>query len=108
MADGARSCASVPITLVIDPTAGTARSARTRLELLAAGVEETTALGPSLTPLELWDEAVPQPIGDRAIRYKDLLPPLRARGLSALCRVLEERIDAYQARVAERARWSGI
>jgi hypothetical protein len=80
---------------------------RTRLELLAAGVEETTAFGPSLTPLELWDEAVPQPIGDRAIRYKDLLPPLRARGLSALCRVLEERIDAYDKRVAERARWSG-
>ena len=81
---------------------------RTRLELLAAGVEETTAFGPSLTPVELWDQAVPQPIGDRAIRYKDLLPPLRARGLSALCRVLEERIDAYQERVAERARWSGI
>ena len=81
---------------------------RTRLELLAAGVEETTAFGPSLTPVELWDQAVPQPIGDRAIRYKDLLPPLRARGLSALCRVLEERIDAYQERVTERARWSGI
>jgi len=81
---------------------------RTRLELLAAGVEETTAFGPSLTPVELWDQAVPQPIGDRAIRYTDLLPPLRARGLSALCRVLEERIDAYQERVAERARWSGI
>jgi hypothetical protein len=81
---------------------------RTRLELLAAGVEETTAFGPSLTPVELWDQAVPQPIGDRAIRYKDLLPPLRARGLNALCRVLEERIDAYQERVAERARWSGI
>jgi hypothetical protein len=81
---------------------------RTRLELLAAGVEETTAFGPSLTPVELWNQAVPQPIGDRAIRYKDLLPPLRARGLSALCRVLEERIDAYQKRVAERARWSGI
>ena len=81
---------------------------RTRLELLAAGVEETTAFGASLTPVELWDQAVPQPIGDRAIRYKDLLPPLRARGLSALCRVLEDRIDAYQERVAERARRSGI
>jgi hypothetical protein len=80
---------------------------RTRLELLAAGVEETTAFGPSLTPAELWDEAVPQPIGDRAIRYKDLLPPLRARGLSALCRVLEQRIDAYQVRNAQRTGWSG-
>ena len=81
---------------------------RTRLELLAAGVEETAAFGPSLTPIELWDEAVPQPIGDRAIRYEDLLPPLRARGLGALCRVLEEKIAAYRERVSEGARWSGI
>jgi hypothetical protein len=81
---------------------------RTRLELLAAGVEETTAFGPSLTPIELWNLAVPQPIGDRAIRYEDLLPPLRARGLSTLCRVLEEKIVAYQGRVAEGVRWSGI
>ena len=81
---------------------------RTRLELLAAGVEETTAFGPSLTPIELWNLAVPQPIGDRAIRYEDLLPTLRARGLSALCRVLEEKIVAYQGRVTEGVRWSGI
>ena len=81
---------------------------RTRLELLAAGVEETTAFGPSLTPIELWNLAVPQPIGDRAIRYEDLLPPLRARGLTALCRVLEEKIVAYQGRVAEGVRWPGM
>ena len=81
---------------------------RTRLELLAAGVDETAAFGPSLTPIELWDSAVPQPIGDRAIRYEDLLPPLRARGLGALCRVLEEKIAAYRERVGEGARWSGI
>jgi hypothetical protein len=81
---------------------------RTRLELLAAGVDETAAFGPSLTPVELWDWAVPQPIGDRAIRYEDLLPPLRARGLGALCRVLEEKIAAYRERVGEGARWSGI
>ena len=78
---------------------------RTRLELLAAGVEETAAFGPSLTPIELWDQAVPEPIGDRAVRYLDLLPPLRARGLNALCRVLEERIIAYQARVEDGPRW---
>jgi len=81
---------------------------RTRLELLAAGVEETAAFGPSLTPLELWDEAVPQPIGDRAIRYEDLLPPLRARGLDALCRILEKKIAAYREQVGEGIRWSGI
>lgn len=69
---------------------------RTRLELLAAGIEETAAFGPSLTPIELWDEAVREPINHRAIRYDDLLPPLRARGLHALCRVLERKIEAYR------------
>jgi hypothetical protein len=69
---------------------------RTRLELLAAGVEETAALGPSLTPVELWDERVLGPVADRAITYNDLLPPLRARGLKALCDVLEEKIQAYR------------
>ena len=67
---------------------------RTRLELLAAGVEETTALGPSLTPIDLWKKL--GPVGDRAITYEDLLPPLRARGLAALCGVLEEKIRAYR------------
>ena len=71
---------------------------RTRLELLAAGVEETAAFGPSLTPIELWDEAVPAPSGHRAIMYEHLLPALRARGLSALCRALEARIDVYRKR----------
>ncbi len=71
---------------------------RTRLELLAAGVEETAAFGPSLTPIELWDEAVPAPSGHRALMYEHLLPALRARGLSALCRALEARIDVYRKR----------
>ena len=69
---------------------------RTRLELLAADVEETPALGPSLTPVELWDERVLGPVADRAITYEDLLPPLRARGLESLCDVLEEKIQAYR------------
>jgi hypothetical protein len=80
---------------------------RTRLELLAVGVDETAAFGPSLTPIQLWDEAVPQPTGHRAIMYEDLLPLLRARGLSALCRVLEEKVVAYREGVREGARWSG-
>ena len=69
---------------------------RTRLELLAAGVEETAAFGPSLTPIELWNEEVLGPVGDRAITYEDLLEPLRKRGLDALCRVLEKKIQAYR------------
>jgi hypothetical protein len=76
---------------------------RTRLELLAAGVEETVAFGRSLTPIELWEEAVPAPSGHRAIMYEHLLPPLRARGLHALCRALEARIDVYRTRVGHRA-----
>jgi hypothetical protein len=69
---------------------------RTRLELLAAGVENTAAFGPSLMPAELWDYAVPEPMGDRALRYVELLPFLRARGLDELCRVLEQKIAAYR------------
>ena len=69
---------------------------RTRLELLAAGVEETAALGPSLTPIDLWEQAVPAPSNHRATRYEHLLAPLRARGLDALCRVLERKIAAYR------------
>lgn len=67
---------------------------RTRLELLAAGVEETAALGPSLTPIQLWNNL--GPVGDRAVTYEDLLAPLRARGLAALCEVLDEKIQAYR------------
>lgn len=80
----------------------------TRLELLAAGIEETAAFGPSLTPVELWEAAVPTPIGHRALRYEDLLPFLRARGLNDLCRVLEEKIAMYRQRVREGARWPGL
>jgi hypothetical protein len=76
---------------------------RTRLELLAAGVEETAAFGRSLMPIELWEEAVPAPSGHRAIMYEDLLPPLRARGLDALCRVLEQKIAAYRAGIENSA-----
>jgi hypothetical protein len=70
---------------------------RTRLELLAVGIEETEVFGPSLTPIELWDDEVLGPVGNRPIAYLDLLPPLRARGLRALCRVLEAKIAAYRA-----------
>lgn len=80
----------------------------TRLELLAAGVEETKAFGPSLTPAELWEAAVPVPSGHRALRYEDLLPFLRARGLVDLCRVLEEKIAVYRQRVREGMRWPGL
>jgi hypothetical protein len=75
---------------------------RTRLELLAVGVEETEAFGPSLTPIELWDEAVPTPSGHRAIMYEHLLPALRAQGLDALSRALEARIAIYRERAADR------
>jgi len=67
---------------------------RTRLELLAAGVEETPVLGLSLTPIDLWNDL--GPVGDRAVTYEDLLPMLRARGLVALCEVLENKIKAYR------------
>ena len=63
---------------------------RTRLELLAAGIGETEAFGPSVTPSEIWNAAaVLEPIGDRVIFYEDLIEPLRARGYHELCGVLE-------------------
>jgi hypothetical protein len=65
---------------------------RTRLELLAAGIEETEALGPSLIPAEAWNKAVQGPLGARVAFYKDLIEPLRARGYDELCRVLERKI----------------
>ena len=75
---------------------------RTRLELLAAGIDESVAFGPSLTPPELWDEAVPTPIGHRALRYEELLEPLRARGFGQLCRMLERKIKAYRDHVGRK------
>jgi len=71
---------------------------RTRLELLAAGVEETGAFGPSFTPIELWEDAAPSDVGDRAIFYQDLLPALRSQGFDSLCRVIEEKLAVYQGR----------
>jgi hypothetical protein len=79
-----------------------------RLELLASGIEETEAFGPSLTPVELWEAAVPIPSGHRALRYEDLLPFLRARGLIDLCEVLERKIELYRQRVREGMRWPGL
>jgi hypothetical protein len=69
---------------------------RTRLELLAAGVEETEAFGPSLVPSEIWEAAVQGSIGHRAIFYQDLIEPLSALGLTELCRVIEEKIASYR------------
>jgi hypothetical protein len=80
----------------------------TRLELLAAGVDETPALGPSLTPLELWEAAVPVPLGHRALRYQDLLAPLRARGYDELCRMLEQKIAIYRRRVSDGLKWPDL
>ena len=62
---------------------------RTRLELLAAGIGETEAFGPSITPSEIWNAAVLESIGDRVIFYEDLIEPLRARRYHELCGVLE-------------------
>jgi hypothetical protein len=69
---------------------------RTRLELLAVGVEATDAFGPSFTPIELWREAVPSPIVETALYHQELLAALRERGHHDLCRMLEEKIIAYR------------
>jgi hypothetical protein len=40
--------------------------------------------------------------------YEHLLPALRARGLNALCRALEARIDIYRTRVGQRSDGTGF
>jgi len=60
--------------------------------LLAAGIEETEAFGPSITPGEIGNAPVLQSIGDRVIFYEDLIEPLKARGHYELTRVLERKI----------------
>jgi hypothetical protein len=70
----------------------------TRLELLAAGIDETETFGPSLTPLELWHDIAPVEIGERIAFYEDLLPQLRHLGFDALSSVIEEKIAIHQRR----------
>jgi hypothetical protein len=69
---------------------------RTRLELLAVGVEETEALGPSCPPLELWDEIPASGVYERITFYEDVLPLLRERGYNSLCHVIEQKIAAHE------------
>jgi len=71
---------------------------RTRLELLAVGIDETQALGASLTPPELWDDIVPAEVGERLIFYDELLPELRRAGYDGLCDLIEDKIVAHQRR----------
>ncbi len=91
-------------------SAGTARVAncgrcekclRTRLELLAAGIEETEAFGASLTPLELWEAELTDETDDRAIFYEDLLPFLSAPKYAALHGLLSQRVALYHAKLGE-------
>jgi hypothetical protein len=71
---------------------------RTRLELLAVGIDETASLGSSLTPLDLWDDIAPADVGERVIFYEDLLPQLRQLGFDELSSVIEEKIVIHQGR----------
>jgi hypothetical protein len=69
---------------------------RTRLELLAAGVEETPALGSSLVPLEVLEAADTVMSADHAILYEELLRALRPRGFAEVCRVIEDKLRPYR------------
>jgi hypothetical protein len=92
-----RVCPGSTVRPAYRPIANGAKTAfGHRLELLAAGIDETPTLGPSLTPIEDW-EAIPPTIGHRALMYEELLEPLRARGLRHLCAILEQRIEAYKS-----------
>ena len=69
---------------------------RTRLELLAAGIEETEVLGPSLTPLELWTDSIRVTVRWQAICYEELLPFLQARGLNELHNVIRRKVETFR------------
>lgn len=71
---------------------------RTRLELLAAGIEETEAFGAGPTPSEICNTPVLESVSDRVIFYEDLIEPLRTRGHHELCRALETKIAAVRRR----------
>jgi hypothetical protein len=89
-----RPCPAVP---AFEPNCGRCEKClRTRLELLVVGVEETEALGSSLTPIELWQQIPPADVGERIIFYEELLPALRSQGFDRLCRVLDEKLAIYQ------------
>jgi hypothetical protein len=79
---------------------------RTRLELLAVGVEETNALGASCPPLALWDEIPASGVYERITFYEDVLPLLRERGYASLCHVIEQKIAEHE-RHARRPSTSG-
>lgn len=69
---------------------------RTRLELLAAGIEETAAFGRSLTPSELWTDDVKVTVRWQAICYEDLLPFLWERSLKELYAIIARKVAAFR------------
>jgi hypothetical protein len=96
-----RACPSQPTGLTAN-CGQCEKCLRTRLELLAAGVAETEAFGPSFTPIELWQGVAPADVGERIIFYEELLPALRSRGFDGLCAVIEEKLAMYQRRERRR------
>jgi hypothetical protein len=70
----------------------------TRLELLGLGIEYTEALGESLVSPQQLDELVRIEFVHEAVRYRDILTLLKARGWSEHCRIIEAKLACYGVR----------
>lgn len=71
---------------------------RTRLELLAIGIEETPALGASLVPPEEIAAAVLIESPFQAACYRDLLEPLAARGHRPIVATIKGALGRFEGR----------
>jgi hypothetical protein len=67
---------------------------RTRLELLAAGHDETPAFGPSAMPAELLERNLAIESDYQRSYYGEVLGPLEARGFRELARILGRKLAA--------------
>ena len=72
---------------------------RTRLEFLVAGRDATEAFGESLVPLEIVEAGVRIDDPYEAMCYRDLVGPLRNRGQEELARLLERKLNEFDAGV---------
>jgi hypothetical protein len=73
---------------------------RTRLELLAAGIEATPALGDSAVPVELLERAITIDNLYQASCFAEVVAPILAGGRAALADAIETKLADFRRRRA--------
>jgi hypothetical protein len=71
---------------------------RTRLELLAAGCEQTRAFGRSAVEPDLVERVIEITNGYQASCFADVVAPIRTRGFDRLAATIERKLDAFARR----------